>query len=123
VEEKRKTDRVKALIFTTVYNHSKNELLGFLGDLTLTGAMVTGEKVFDRGVEMTLRIEFRGTDEIPQSKLIIPSKVAWCKPKEDLNYHNTGFEFTQLSGLNEKIVSMIVERYKFSRDFPQTDTS
>jgi len=44
VKEKRKTDRVKALIFTTVYNHSNNELLGFLGDLTLTGAMVTGKK-------------------------------------------------------------------------------
>jgi hypothetical protein len=117
LDEHRKKERVKAMIFTTVYEQKGHVLLGFLGDLTLQGAMVVGEKSVEIDRDITLQIEFRGADEIPQSRLIIPAHVAWSKLGEDLNLYHTGFEFLELGEQTKQIIEMIVERYKFDITF------
>lgn len=117
--EQRKTERVKAMIFTTVYDVSGSKLLGYLGDLTLIGAMVVGEKPVKTNRDIILRIEFRGADEIPASYLIIPAHVAWCKQEGEADFYNTGYKFIELSGLNKEIVELIVERYKFDLNLPE----
>ena len=111
----RKTDRVKALTFTTVYDLHGHKLLGFLGDLTLQGAMVVGEKSVATNRDITLEIEIQGATEIPGGRLTIPAHVAWCKPEEDTAYFHTGFEFIELTEQNQKIIEMLVTKYKFSR--------
>ena len=116
--EQRKTERVKAMIFTTAYDVNGNTLLGYLGDLTIKGAMVVGEKPAETNRNITMRIEFRGADEIPASHLIIPAHVAWCKQEEETDFYNTGYEFVELSGLNKEIVELIVERYRFDLNLP-----
>jgi len=111
----RKTDRVKALTFTTVYDLHGHILLGFLGDLTLQGAMVVGEKMVTTNRDLTLGIEIQGAAEIPDGRLTIPAHVAWCQPEDESAYFHTGFEFVELSEQNKKIIETLVTKYKFSR--------
>jgi len=111
--EKRKTERVKAMIFTTVYDRDAKSLLGFLGDLTLEGAMVVGEKPVEPDRDITIQIEFTGSDDVPQARLNIRAYIAWCKKEENSSYYNTGFEFLDLNGRNRQIVESYVVKYRF----------
>ncbi len=114
----RKTERVKAVIFTAVYERPGHILLGFLGDLTTKGAMVVGEKSVATGRNVTLSIEFQGATEVPGGRLTIPSHVAWSRQEEDTVYFHTGFEFLEMSDLNKEVIELIVERYKFDLNLP-----
>ena len=111
----RKTERIKAMTFATVHDHHNDTLLGFLGNLTVQGAMIVGEKAMEREKEITLRIEFRDALDISETELIIPARVAWCR-EEDNIYFQTGFEFTGLSPQNEKTINAALEKYVFDRD-------
>lgn len=112
----RKTERVKAMIFTAVYELHGHILLGFLGDLTTEGAMVVGEKPVETNRDITLSIEFQGATEVPGGRLTIPAHVTWCNVDEDTAYYHTGFKFLELTDQNKEIIEALVERYKFSND-------
>ena len=112
----RKTERIKAIAFTTVYDHNMDVLLGFLGNLTLHGAMIIGEKNLERDRDITLRVEFQETSEIPSESLVIPAHIAWVKEQEDQIYFHTGVEFREVSSHAEKIIRSVLEKYSFDED-------
>ena len=112
----RKVERVKAMIFTAVYELNGHILLGFLGDLTLQGAMVVGEKPLETNRNTTLSIEFRGATEVPGGRLTIPAHAAWCRQEQESTYYHTGFEFSEMTEQNKRTIEALLERYKFSRE-------
>jgi len=114
--DQRKTERVKAMIFTAVYELHGHILLGFLGDLTKLGAMIVGEKPIEIGRDLTLSIEFQGATEVPGGRLIVPAHVAHCDVDKDTAYYHTGFKFLDVSEDDKEIIEALVERYKFSND-------
>ena len=118
MNEHRKEDRRKVMTFTPVYDLHENILLGYLGDLTLQGALMVSEKPMEPDRKITLAIEFRETSEIPATRMTIPAHVAWCRQEEHLTYYNTGFEFQEMTGQNKRVIEAILERYRFSREMP-----
>jgi len=112
----RKTERVKAMIFSAVYEHHGHILLGFLGDLTTEGAKVVGEKQVETNRDLTLSIEFQGATEVPGGQLLIPARVARCDVDKDTAYYHTGFQFLELTEQNKEVIETLVARYKFSND-------
>ena len=114
--DQRKTERVKAMIFTAVYDQHGHILLGFLGDLTPQGAMIVGEKQVETGRDLTLSIEFQGATEVPGGRLVIPARVAHCDVDKDTAYYHTGFEFLEVADDEKEIIKELVARYKFSND-------
>lgn len=112
----RKAERVKAMIFTAVYEINGHILLGFLGDITLQGAMVVGEKPIKTGHNTTLSIEFHGATEVPGGQLTIPAHAAWCRQEQESAYYHTGFEFLELTEQNRQTIETLLERYKFSSE-------
>jgi Tfp pilus assembly protein PilZ len=112
---KRKEERKKMTSFMLVYGLPENILLGYLGDMTLHGAMVVGNKPVEINKELTLLIEFTEIPEIPATKLTFPARVAWCKHEAQSPYYNTGVEFIDLSDQNKKVIEAILERYQFSK--------
>lgn len=118
MSEHRKEDRRKVMTFTPVYDHSDGTLLGYLGDLTLQGALMVSEKPVEPDRIITLAIEFRETSEIPSTRMTIPARVAWCRQEEHLTYYNTGFEFLEMTPRNKGVIETILERYQFRRDIP-----
>jgi hypothetical protein len=116
MSEHRKEERKKLTSFILVYALPDNILLGYLGDMTLHGAMVVGNRPVEIHMDLTLSIEFNEILEIPNTKLTFPVRVAWCKHEVQSPYYNTGVEFVELSEQNKKVIEVILERYQFGID-------
>jgi hypothetical protein len=114
----RKEVRKKIMAFTPVYNLDANVLLGYIGDLTLKGALLVGEKHVENKDQVTLAIDFPPTAEFPARRLIVSARIAWCRPQEEGNFFDTGVEFQGLSKQNEAILSAILERYQYRHRYP-----
>jgi hypothetical protein len=117
--DQRKTERVKAMTFTAVYERNGHVLLGFLGDLTLQGAMVVGEKSVETGRDTTLEIEIPDAVEVPGGRLTLPAHVAWSRQEAGTTYFHTGFEFLEVTEQNRQVIEALVARYKFSSQPPE----
>jgi len=113
MSEHRKETRKKLMAFTPVYDSNQRLLLGYVGDLTLLGVMVIGEKSLEINKEAMLKIEFP-TDL--SDVISIPARVAWCRHDESPQYFNIGFEFTEVTLQHTKIFQAILERYQFRQD-------
>jgi hypothetical protein len=114
--------RRKVMTFTPVYDVHTNILLGYLGDLTLKGALMVSEKPVKAEQVLTLMIEFH---EIPKTSpfthIIISARVAWCKLEEHGTYYNTGMEFLEVLEQNKRVIEAILEKYEFSCKMPKDD--
>jgi hypothetical protein len=117
MSEQRKETRKKLKAFTPVYDSNQRLLLGYVGDLTLLGVMVIGEKPMVINKEAVLKIEFPDnlSDGIA-TDITIPARVAWCRHDENPQYFNIGFEFTKVTPQHTKIFQAILERYQFRQD-------
>lgn len=114
MSERRKETRKKLMAFTPVYDLEKKKLLGYLGDLTLQGAMVIGAKSLEVDKQMILDIEFQ--DELPGIKskhMTIPARVARCNRDESPNSFKIGFEFKNIETEHKQIIQALLERYHF----------
>ena len=111
--EQRKKERKKLVAFTPAYDRDENILLGYIRDLTLQGAMVSGETAVDIDHNVTLGIDFRETPETPAVRMRIPARVAWCMREEGSSSYNIGFEFLELSDQNKRVIEAVLERYQF----------
>jgi c-di-GMP-binding flagellar brake protein YcgR len=104
--------------FTPVYDLHANILLGYLGDLTLKGALMVSERPVEINRTLDLAIEFRETSEIPATRMTISARVAWCKQDENRTHYNTGMEFLEMTEQNKKVIEAVLEKYQFSRKMP-----
>ncbi len=119
MDNKRKEERKNLMAFTPVYGLHPKTLLGFVEDLTTRGAMLIGERAVETDKQITVMIEVPGA--LPQSttpRLVIPARIAWCKPEERPNYYNIGLEFVNLSPEETRMIEAVLRRYEFRRDLP-----
>jgi len=115
----RKEERRKVITFTPVYDLQENFLLGYLGDLTLTGALLVSETPIETGRNLTLAIEFRKVSEIPAAmRMIIPACVIWCELEKHQTYYGIGLEFKEMARENKKVIKAMLKKYQFSRAMP-----
>ncbi len=116
--EHRKEERRKLMAFTPVHDLLKKSLLGYIGDLTMQGALVVGEKPVEVDKLITLAIDFPETPEFLARRVIIPTRVAWCKKERDEKYFDTGFEFQKVERKDKIVLESILERYQYRRGYP-----
>ncbi len=110
----RKESRKKLMAFTPVYDLLHKTLLGYVGDLTLQGVMVVGEKSIETNKRITLGIDFpENLPEAPAMRVVILARVAYCRQEETPLYFNIGFEFIDVSPENAREIEAILERYQF----------
>lgn len=126
MSNRRKETRRKLMTFTPVYDLHPRMLLGYLGDLTMKGALVIGTSLTTIGRETELEIDFPSDiPDIPTIPVKIPARIAWCRQDEGPQYYNIGVEFTDISPEIAILFEQILERYHFryvlsSDDFDQT---
>jgi hypothetical protein len=116
MDEKRKETRKKVMAFTPVYylEWERRVLLGYLGDLTLQGALVVGEKTQEVNRQLALVVEFPDSlPGIPVTRLTIPARVARCVKDEGPQDYDIGVEFLEVSLENARIIEALLERYHF----------
>ena len=114
MDERRKATRKKVLAFTPVSQPETGLVLGYLGDLTLQGALVIGEKTLELGRQMTLGIEFPnplpGVDE---NQLTLHAQVTHCVRESNSTDYLIGFEFLQTTAEQVNIIALLLERYNY----------
>ena len=109
----RKEERRKLMAFTPVHDLDKKNLLGYIGDLTLEGALIIGEKPVETDKITTLAIDFPETPEFPARRVIIPARIAWSRHVSEAKFYDSGVEFQNISEENKEILKSILERYKY----------
>ncbi len=114
-QERRAEARKKVMAFTPVYNLANKSLLGFLGDLTMKGAQIIGEKPLQVGAQVMLT--FNLPPDLPGvavEHMDIPVKVMRCEPDTNSKTgYRLGVQFIETSPENEAIIRAILERYHF----------
>jgi len=113
MSDHRKESRKKLIAFTPVYDLLRKTLLGYVGDLTLQGVMVVGEKPVEVDKHLTLEIQFHESlPEMPAMRASISARSAWCRQDEGPQF-NIGFEFIDVSPENVRVIEAVMERYQF----------
>src|SRR5512138_862847 len=113
-EDRRRETRRRLTAFTPVYDLHPRTLLGYLGDLTLRGAMVIGTNLTTINKETELEIEFPSElPSVPVLRTIVPARIAWCRPDEYPQYYNIGVEFLEVNPENMELFEQMLERYHF----------
>jgi hypothetical protein len=118
MDENRGSERKKLVEFTPVYDCQRNIFLGYLGDLSLQGAMVVGKKSLEVDKQITLAIGFPETAQFPARRAIIRARVAWSRQEKNPQYFDTGFEFQDMDQENKTAIKAILERYRFRYKTP-----
>ena len=114
--DQRKASRKNLMAFTAVYGLQPRVLFGYIDDLNVLGVKVVGEKSVEVNKQLALGIEFpQDVHETTSPRIVISARVAWCLPDKDPNHFVIGFEFTELTPENEKIIEAILRRYEFHR--------
>ena len=120
MSEQRKEMRKKLLAFTPVYDSKQKTLLGYVGDLTLAGVMVVGERSVESGFDTLLKIEFP-TDlpDVTAAHIFISARTAWCRQDVgSAQTFNIGFQFIDINPEHTKIIHGILGRYQFRNNYP-----
>jgi hypothetical protein len=116
----RKEARKKVIRFTPVYKLQPKTLLGYLVDLNLRGAKVEGERAAEINQQVTLSIEFPSDlPEVPSAPFTIPARVARCVSGEGPTFYNLGFEFTDITPEQTRIIEAIIRRYAFGKEMSE----
>jgi hypothetical protein len=114
LNNRRVEPRRKLMAFTPVYDLHPRFLMGYLGDMTLKGALIIGTNLVTVNKETTLEIQFPGdSPDVPVLKAILPARIAWCRQDESPQYYNIGVQFTEVTPANEDLLVRILERYHF----------
>jgi Tfp pilus assembly protein PilZ len=111
MSEQRKSKRRKIMAFTPVYNQARTILYGYIGDLTMMGALVIGEKQLEVGTESVFVIDFPETPEFSARKMRVMAKVIWDKWDPDKQSYRSGIEFQNISETNKTILESLLARY------------
>lgn len=122
MEDRRKQERKNLVAYTQVFDLYGGNLLGYLGDLTVSGAMIISEKPMKPDTEITLAIELPELPEISAMRMSLAARVAWCQQDLSPQYFNVGFEFKDVSPSNQKLIETIIKNYEFRRDMPKYPT-
>lgn len=121
MSDRRKETRRKLMAFTSVYELTPRTLLGYLGDLTLHGALVIGAKPVPIQRETKVEIDFPGDlPDVDTMPVTLPVRVAWCHQDESPTYFNIGLEFTDLHPKHAELFQAVLGRYHFRHVMPET---
>lgn len=122
MDERRRETRRKLMAFTPVYDLHPRTLLGYLGDLSLRGALVIGEKIVTINKETTLEIDFPSDlPDINTLPVIVPVRFAWCHQDESPHYFNIGVEFIEVTPEHAELFEQILVRYHFRHSLSDSD--
>lgn len=118
MKERRKQERKTLVAYTQVFDLYGGNLLGYLGDLTVSGAMIISEKPMKPDTEITLALELPEMPGIKAVRMSVSARVAWCQQDLSPQFFNIGFEFNDISEEQKQLVASIVQNYEFRRDSP-----
>ena len=105
--------------YSQVFDLHGGRLLGYLADLTESGAMIIGSKPLDEGSELSLHLEVPELPDTKLERLTLQARVVWCRPDISPEFLNIGFEFKDVGPEQLPVIHGIMQVYEFNRKTPR----
>ena len=118
MEDRRRQPRKDLMSYSQVYDLSDGRLIGYLGDITLLGAMVITDHPIAENQSLSVSIELPELPDIHDTNMIISVRVAYCHQDISPDYFNVGFEFNTNTAKQHKIIQAVMDNYEFRRQSP-----
>ena len=118
MQERRKQPRKDLMSYSQVFDIHEGYLIGYLGDINLSGAMVISDVDFRSNTELTVQIQLPELDNFTDTSITIPARIAWCRQDISPDYYNVGMEFRELTSRQRHIIEAVIENYEFRRQSP-----
>ena len=118
MQERRKQPRKDLMSYSQVFELYHGKLIGYLGDITLLGAMVIGDQPFEVGTELNISIQLPELPNISAARMALPVRVVHCQIDLSPEYYNIGLEFRLVTETQMKIIESIIDNYEFRRQTP-----
>lgn len=118
MQERRKQPRKNLMSYSQVFDLSEGRLIGYLGDLNLSGAMVIGNQPMEINSELSISIQLPELPKINVPSMALPVRVAWCHKDISPEFLNIGLEFTVVTDEQRVIIEAVMENYEFRREPP-----
>ncbi len=118
MQERRKQPRKELMSYSQVYDLYNGQLIGYLGDINLLGAMVIGDEQLATDAMLTISIQLPELPGISATRIAMPVRVAYCKKDLSPEYFNIGLEFKLITDNQRRIIETLIENYEFRRQAP-----
>jgi hypothetical protein len=118
MQDRRKLPRKDLMSYSQVFDLAQGKLIGYLGDLTLIGAMVIGDESLKVDEKLTISIQLPELPKINATRLTLPVHVVRCHQDISPEYFNIGVEFEIVTDEHKKIIEAVLENYEFRRQPP-----
>lgn len=119
MKERRKQERKGLAAYTQVYDLYGGSRIGYLGDLTLKGAMAISEDTMQVNTDITLVIELPELPHVKTRRLTLPARVVWCEHDLSPQFYNVGFEFKEVTEAQKTMIESVIHNYEFHRELRQ----
>ena len=118
MSERRKLPRKDLMSYSQVFDLYQGKLIGYLGDLTLLGAMVIGDEPLKVDEKLTISIQLPELPKLNATRLALPVRVVRCHQDVSPEYFNIGLEFDLVTDEQKNIIEAVLENYEFRRQPP-----
>ncbi|OQY59035.1 MAG: hypothetical protein B6245_08700 [Desulfobacteraceae bacterium 4572_88] len=110
--EKRRAKRKQLFYYLSVFDRNTHERVGQLVNITTRGLMLTSENFVKPDIvfqlRMTLPQEIKGEEEIS-----FDARSCWCKKGINPDFYDIGFELTDISKKNVRIIENLIYEFSF----------
>lgn len=118
MQDRRKLPRKDLMSYSQVFDLYGGRLIGYLGDLTLLGAMVIGDEPLKADQKLTISIQLPELPGVTATRLALPARIVRCQQDLSPEYFNIGMEFEEVTDDQKKIIQAVLENYEFRRQPP-----
>ena len=122
MDERRNLERKYLIVYSRVFERTLGKMLGYLGDLSLSGAMIISEKPIAVNSVLPLRFDVPDEHLVGSNQLDISARIAHCEPDINPAFFNIGFEFLDPSPEQKAILEKMMDIYEFRRELPNYPT-
>ena len=118
MQDRRKLPLKDLMTYSQVFDLYKGNLIGYLGDLNLIGAMVIGDEAMPVDEKLTVSIQLPELPKVNAARLALPARVVRCHPDLSPEYFNIGIEFELVTDEQKSIIEAVIQNYEFRRQPP-----
>lgn len=116
MNDRRRLPRKYLIIYSRVFDRDSGRVIGYLSDLGPGGAMIITEQPQTPDARLRLHFDLPDHERFGASHLDLDVRVAHCEADISPAFYNVGVEFPPLTHEQQRIISLMMEMYEFTRD-------
>ena len=110
-KNRRKHERVNLIYYLAVFDRNTDELIGYLADISVEGAMLLCEKPLEIDNVYQFKIEIFSSSST-NKQIEFDAKCLWKKTNEYIDFYNFGFKFEKIDSKNIDEIQSLIDTYR-----------